>query len=235
MGNAIQSKKVITERVAELDRRKNLLRIDRKIEFLLDVRGYFIVNGIKGNYVEFGCYNGEMLFAALKVFGPKRLCRSFVGLDTFEGEPVLVNNDAEHNTFNVKGDYCSPLEAVNKLVADESCSVKLIKGDFRKAAVRSRLEGAVKRGGINISVIDCNILSSIESSTEFTFKHIKDGGFLFVDDFYTNMAKGRMPVRNILLTAAAKYGKRLHHYRGYPPFAEAFIILDGCCQRKRIG
>ncbi len=66
-------KGLIDKRIQELDIRKNFLRTDRKLEFLLDIRGYFIVNKIRGSYVEFGCYSGEMLYAALKILGQNKI------------------------------------------------------------------------------------------------------------------------------------------------------------------
>ncbi len=39
-------------------------RIQRKVNFFLDVRGYLSVNKIIGDYAEFGLYRGEMLYAA---------------------------------------------------------------------------------------------------------------------------------------------------------------------------
>ena len=42
--------------------------LERKIKFLLDVRGYLKLNKIRGNYIEFGCYMAEMQYAAYNIF-----------------------------------------------------------------------------------------------------------------------------------------------------------------------
>lgn len=218
-------KETLVKRIQELDLQKNFLRIDRKINFLLDVRGYFIVNQIKGTYVEFGCFKGEMLFSAYKVFDPHGICTSYIGLDTFEGEPVFVKGDAAHNKFNVKGDYSAPEYAAREMVKEAGKKVELIKGDFRNSALQKKLISRVAKPGINISVIDCNILSSIEVAADLTFQHIHPGGFLFVDDHYTNMSNGDMPVKDIIERFARARGFTLHHFQCYPPFAEAFIVV----------
>ena len=114
MDKAKKIKNIIERRIREIDKNKNSLRIDRKLDFLLDIRGYFIVNKIKGDYVEFGCYSGEMLFAALKVLVSKGLCGKFIGLDTFEGEPGFIKGDSNHNLYNEKGDYCSTFKWVRR-------------------------------------------------------------------------------------------------------------------------
>lgn len=218
-------KKTIIKRIRELDLRKNLLRIDRKIEFLLDIRGYFIINKIPGNYVEFGCYDGGMLFAALQILGPKKLNNKFIGLDTFEGEPDFTKNDTRYNTYNKKGDYTSSFVTIKRIFEKEKSKVILIKGDFRKKEIKDKFKGLMKNDKINVAVIDCNILSSIRSSLELAFRYIENGGFLFVDDFYTNMRQGQICVKDILDAVAQRFKKRLHHYKCYPPFAEAFIVV----------
>ena len=36
--------------------------LQRKVKFLLDIRGYIKVNDLKGDYVEFGSYQSEMQY-----------------------------------------------------------------------------------------------------------------------------------------------------------------------------
>jgi len=218
-------KDILEKRIQDLDNRKNLLRIDRKIEFLLDVRGYFVVNKIKGCYVEFGCFNGEMLFSANKILGDTGICSNFLGLDTFEGEPLFQGDDAGHNKYNTKGDYSATYYEAKSLLKECKNKNQLIVGDFREDKVKKKVISAIKKNPINVSVIDCNLLSSIKESADITFQNIKNGGFLFVDDYYTNMSKGKMPVKDILEESANAHGKRLHRYKVYSPFGEAFIVL----------
>ena len=61
--------------------------MQRKVHFLLDVRGFLYLNQLKGNYIEFGSYMSEMQYAAYHILEPTGIMKRYVGLDTFEGEP----------------------------------------------------------------------------------------------------------------------------------------------------
>ena len=60
-------------------------RMHRKVKFLLDVRGLLVINKLEGDYVEFGFYRGEMMYAAARILAPR--IRRYIGLDTFTGLP----------------------------------------------------------------------------------------------------------------------------------------------------
>jgi len=60
-------------------------RLHRKIRFLLDIRGLLVLNKIEGDYVEFGVYRGEMMYAAAKILSPH--IHKYIGLDTLDGLP----------------------------------------------------------------------------------------------------------------------------------------------------
>src|SRR4051812_29657083 len=81
----------------DLDRLSSTLdqrhRLQRKIQFFLDIRGYFVINKIKGNYVEFGVYRGEMMYGAFSVLGKTGALKNYIGLDTFEGEPEPTDRE----------------------------------------------------------------------------------------------------------------------------------------------
>src|SRR6056297_2316531 len=54
----------LTERIDDLAHRLDQTHpLQRKIQFLLDVRGYLKVNALSGSYVEFGSFRSEMQYA----------------------------------------------------------------------------------------------------------------------------------------------------------------------------
>ena len=65
----------------------------RKVQFLLDIRGYLKLNSIKGNYVEFGSYKSEFQYAAYNILENIDVIDNYIGLDTFTGEPKLTKSD----------------------------------------------------------------------------------------------------------------------------------------------
>jgi len=198
-------------------------RLQRKIQFFLDIRGYFIVNQINGYYVEFGVYRGEMTFCAIEVLEETGCISHYFGLDTFEGEPELSEAERTANPFvevgDYTGDYDETLKFLQKFAGNK---VSLIKGDFRKDAVLSNMDC---KEPIALSVIDCNLLSSIEKSVDYSLSRMRPGGAVFIDDFFVNMNLGYCEVLNILEEAAKKWGLRLLDYGTYAPCAKAFIVV----------
>ncbi|MFA5316101.1 MAG: class I SAM-dependent methyltransferase [Dehalococcoidales bacterium] len=211
----------------ELDQKH---RLQRKIQFLLDIRGYFIVNQIQGCYIEFGVYRGEMTFCATDILDKTKCLSHYIGLDTFEGEPKLSESERAANPFikenDYSADYDETIQFLKKAVGDR---VSLIKGDFRNDEVLSKIEPYIP---IALCVIDCNLLSSIKKSIEYSLPRMKPSGVIFVDDLFVNMHTGRCEVLNILEKEAKKNNLKLIEYNTYAPCAKAFIVVKDENGRK---
>jgi hypothetical protein len=198
-------------------------RQQRKVQFFLDIRGYLTINNIKGSYIEFGVYRGEMMFSAHHVLGETGSITDFIGLDTFVGEPKFNKLEEKANPALVAGDYNGNYEKTKKFLTDRiGRNVKLIQGDFRQQTI---LEQAMNINPISVGVIDCNIASSIEAAASVILKNICSGGILFHDDFFVNVGSGELLSEKIITTAANAAGRRLVGYNTYPPFARAFIVI----------
>lgn len=209
-----------------IDRLDQKNSIERKIKFLLDVRGYYKVNQIKGSYVEFGSYESKMHYAAYDILNKTDAFNKFIGLDTFEGEPSFDSIDTD-NTFETEGDfdcdYNNVLSFVNENFGDKGY---LIKGDFRSNRVVGELRDRLSGGGINLAVIDCNLLSSFKSALDTSLKYLNSGGIIFLDDVYTNMSNGKSVIYDTFIKEVRfKKGCRLIEHGFYPPFAKSFIII----------
>ena len=115
---------------ADLDHRH---RQQRKIQFLLDVRGYFVNNQIKGAYVEFGLYRGEMMFAAHHVLDGTGCFTQYVGLDSFAGEPEFSPEEQEANPALKIGDYRADYDTTRGFLEKHiGPRLVLIRGGFRQ-------------------------------------------------------------------------------------------------------
>jgi hypothetical protein len=198
-------------------------RMQRKVQFLLDIRGYFIVNKIKGDYVEFGIYRGEMMYCAWRVLEKTGAVRNYIGLDTFHGEPEMTEAEKRVNPFAVPGDFAGSFEPTHRFLSTFlGEKLKLIQGDFREKDVISRCEDA--ENPIALAVIDCNLLSSIEASLTYAMPRMRPGGVLFVDDFFVNMHHGTCEVLAMLEREAERSKVRLVEFQAYPPAAKALIV-----------
>jgi hypothetical protein len=99
----------------------------------------------------------------------------------------------------------------------------LIRGDFRNQAV---LEACHPYAPFNVTVVDCNILSSLEASIRYSLTHLIDGGVLFVDDYLSNFGQGVPRVPNMLRQLATECNRRLYRHGFYAPFAQSFIVCS---------
>ena len=79
----------LNEHCIRLDQKHAL---ERKMKFLLDCRGYLIVNDIKGSYIEFGSFRSETQYCAFNILEKTQKVSAYVGLDTFTGEPEKLGN-----------------------------------------------------------------------------------------------------------------------------------------------
>lgn len=212
----------------ELDQKQ---RLQRKIQFFLDIRGYFIVNQIRGCYVEFGVYRGEMTYCAIDILEKTACLSQYIGLDTFEGEPEPSELERAANPFARESDYAADYDETLKFLKKAAGDrVTLIKGDFRKDEVISKIDSFTP---IALCVIDCNLLSSIKKSVEYSLPRMRPSGVIFVDDFFVNMHTGACEVLSVLEKEAGKNNLKLIDYNTYAPCAKAFIVVKDDSGRAR--
>ena len=206
--------KKIDHLILELDQKD---RMQRKIQFLLDIRGLLVINKIIGQYVEFGVYRGEMMYAAQKILGGN--ISKFIGLDTFEGLPEPAFADQEKFVFERAGFMSAAEQQVAKMTTD--AQAQLIKGDFRDL----RIADAAKSTFDNLSVvvIDSNWPSSNEAALDLAIPYVQNGTIVFFDDYFTATRDGNYT--NDKIEIIQKQGEiKFHYFNTYAPCAVAYII-----------
>lgn len=192
-------------------------RIHRKIKFLLDIRGFLVVNKIKGDYVEFGIFRGEMMYAATKILS--HVIEKFIGLDTFEGLPKPREDDERIFVFEKQGFMDSPKKAAEELL--ENSNFVLIEGDFREKAVSDQLKKEVSK--ISVLSVDCNWPSSIVASIRESMPFLQHGSAIFFDDYFAGPNQ-RQFHEKLLKEEGEKHGLAFFEFMTYPPSARAFIV-----------
>jgi hypothetical protein len=192
-------------------------RLHRKIQFLLDVRGLLVINHITGDYVEFGVYRGEMMYAAAEILSA-RIGR-YVGLDTFHGLPEPQPGDEQIFVFEKQGFMAAPREVPEQMMV--GVDARFIEGDFRRPEVQQ--EFADTASEIAILVIDCNWPSSVRAAMEMSAPYLQSGSILFIDDYFVGT---RYPSFNekILRDIAEARDLRFIEFKTYPPCGRAFIV-----------
>lgn len=206
---------------ASLDHRH---RQQRKIQFLLDIRGYYAMNQVAGNYVEFGLYRGEMLYSAHRILGHLDALKTFIGLDNFAGEPSMSPSEMAMLPFLAEGDYKANEEETRAFLASHISPhrLQIIVGDFRDAEVAQQIPSAP----IALGVIDCNLPSSIDAALDAVFARTANGAALFMDDFYLNIAEAGVWHESALASALDRHNKRAIYFQTYAPCAQAILVFD---------
>ena len=190
--------------------KKNISKLDvsysheRKLRFLLDIRGYILVNKIKGNYIEFGSFLSEMQIASFLILNKINFIINFFGVDLFK----------KFNNFNSNySDVKKTLEKISKKLKILKLDLSL-KKSFKKINIP-----------INISVIDCNEKVSLINSLEHSIKNIVNGGIIYIDDYFI-LEKKNLLLKPYMNKFLKKYKKKGEFFKTYPPFGIAVIILN---------
>jgi hypothetical protein len=201
---------------ATIDALSEKHRMHRKIRFLLDIRGLLIINKLRGDYVEFGVYRGEMMYAAGRIIGMN--IDRFIGLDTFTGLPEPETDTDALFVFEQPGFMASPRAVAESMM--DGYDTLFIQGDFRDEAVLSRFRAEV--GTIAVLSVDCNWPSSVEAALLSSASALTSGSIVFIDDYFVGTRGANF--NDVLLRQVEEIsGLRLREFETYPPCARAFI------------
>jgi len=199
--------------------------LHRKIQFLLDIRGYLKVNNISGSYVEFGSFKSEMQYAAFKILEETDCITSYVGLDSFSDNLEFSDEDKDHNIYEIPTDFNCDFETVDKFVKSNiGEKAVLIQGDFRTNKIKEEFKSAVN--DISVAVFDCNFVSSTTAALELLDELVIPGCVLFFDDYLTNFNNGVPAMPDLIDTFFSKSRFELLDHGSYPPFGKSFIVIE---------
>ena len=139
------------------------------------------INGVEGDYAEFGVYKGGTLISAYHIArfsGIKNMV--FFAYDSFEGLPQPKKSD---NLFIwKKGDFNFSLENVKRNLKRSSVSLekfKFIKGFYEKSLKNEH--GIKKLAAVHI---DCDYYESTVLVLEYIKKYLQTGTVILFDDWY---------------------------------------------------
>ena len=192
-------------------------RLHRKIKFLLDIRGLLIINEIQGDYIEFGVYRGEMMYAAAKILSPH--IRKYIGLDTFAGLPEPHEGDAEIFVFESQGFMAALREVAERMMS--GLNTALIEGDFRQKEVQEKFRAEVSQ--ISVVTIDCNWPSSVRAAMTVSYPFLQSGSIVFIDDYFVGTRQANFNDK-ILQEITERSNLRFIEFMTYPPCGRAFLV-----------
>lgn len=143
-------------------------------------------NGVKGDIVEFGIYQGYTLQKLIEKAEELNMGRNIYGFDSFEG---LSQPSKEHDYENwEKGQYAAGYEQVAAyLKLDQRPFLKLIKG-WVNETLPSPAAQAVKQ--IAYARIDVDIYEPSKDCLDYLSTRLSDGAILVFDDWCYASNKG---------------------------------------------
>jgi hypothetical protein len=150
---------------------------------------YVAFNRIRGDYLEFGCYDGSSFIAAYHFAAAQRLnAMRFYAFDSFAGLPPAqgVDLDADGESQYGAGDFSCDADTFRGNLRSGRVNldrVTLVEGyysDSLTPTTRARLpiEGAA------VVMIDCDYYESTRDALSFAGSYLQHGSLLLFDDWY---------------------------------------------------
>lgn len=145
--------------------------------------GYVANNRIKGDYVEFGVFNGRGIIEAYycsKKFGLRDV--RLWAFDSFSGLPEIRGKDVG-GPF-IKGEFsCSRRAFENNLreYGVDKSRVEIVEGYFNESLARQKRNGPNE---IAIAWVDCDLYESTVPVLQFLTERLVDGAVLMFDDWF---------------------------------------------------
>lgn len=158
-----------------------------KIQALKKAFYQCFLEDIKGDYLEFGVYEGTSFIAAFLNdyrINSSKSNRKFLGFDSFEGFKFTDDID-KHPSFK-EGSLKSSYEFVNKRVRRiirNRAEFKLIKGYFEDIIKdKTALDFGVTK--VAVTLIDCDLYVPARIALDFIKPSFQEGAIIILDDYF---------------------------------------------------
>jgi hypothetical protein len=204
--------------------------INAYTDFFWDAFTALKVNGISGDYVEFGSWGGQTLrlaYEALEGWG-NRLGenRHLWAFDSFLGLPEPEDPRDIHPGWSFEGDGQGGVENFYKMCDEHGVprsAYTAIEGYYNDSL--PPLGDDQPPNDIALVLLDCNLYSSTVTAMEFLAPRLKHGMIIAVDDYYcwsaTDVSGERAALREF---EAANPQWHFHRYRDLGWAGCAFVV-----------
>jgi O-methyltransferase len=183
------------------------------------------LNGIQGDYFEFGLWRGKTFMHAYKM---KKLLRiknmHHWGFDSFAGLPAVPTREGE---IWQEGQFsCSQQEFGSILSANgvQPSEYTLVAG-FYDQSLNPALHAKMTGRKAAIIYIDCDLYESTVPVLEFVKPYLQNGTVMCFDDYYCYAASPDQGEQLAIAEFLAKHSDiNLLHYLTYSPVGQSFIV-----------
>ena len=146
----------------------------KKFEKIYSVWANIKMDGLEGDYLEFGILKGKSLMHSYKCSKRLKISnKKFYGFDSFEGFPV------ENHKFFIGDNFSTNYQKVINTFKKYK-NIVIFKGFFSETI---KTEEVKNIESIAFAFIDCDIYESSKTIFPFIKERIVSGGFIMIDDF----------------------------------------------------
>ncbi len=150
--------------------------IDQAFEFVA-------VNGVSGDYFEFGVWRGTTFSFAYRMKKKMGLKMKMWAFDSFEGLPNI--DDQKYNVFS-QGEYACSEEEFRKILRSNGVrpdAYEVVRGYYQDS-LNPELDRRMKGTAAAIVWIDCDLYVSAKKVLDFLPPYLVDGTVICFDDYY---------------------------------------------------
>ena len=188
------------------------------------------IEGVEGDYLEFGVYTGSSFCHSIRCckkllkLNPNLKSTKFFGFDSFEGFGDL--KDSDKHPFYTDENFSTNLVNVEKRVRRVSKNVhyKLVPGFYIDS-----LKNGPKSYGIyksKIIFIDSDTYSSASEALFFCKMTIQKGTFIILDDYYSYKASRNKGVARAFFELIQQNGLDVRKIFTYGMGGVVFVVSD---------
>ena len=150
---------------------------------------YAFLEGIEGDYLEFGTFEGTSLIAAFEndrnLRTPETPARRFWGFDSFEKGFKYFDDRDRHPFFN-EGEFASSYEKTRRRIERHfrgRAEWTLVKGYFEDTiGDKTARDFGIER--ISVAFIDCDLGTPAVLALNFMLPALQNGTVLIIDDYF---------------------------------------------------
>lgn len=184
------------------------------------------IEEIKGDYFEFGMFEGASLYSAVTNHKKikSEIKRQFYGFDSFEGFKYFTKED--NHPFFKENEFKSSYEKVLKRFKKYP-NVNIIPGYFEKSLKTKKMLQIRKTSKCAIVFIDCDLSSPAFISLEYIAPLLQKGSVIILDDYWAykgDTTLGSCGAMNKFLKKHTNI--KVRPYYNYGHGGTSFIVYD---------
>jgi O-methyltransferase len=186
------------------------------------------MNGVSGDYFEFGLYDGRTFIYAHQMKHRYR-CADMIlwGFDSFQGLPQI--DDVRDNTWS-DGQYACSETDLRKILRSEGLrdqEYRLVPG-YYEYSLNNELHDKLAGRRAAIVYIDCDLYTSAKLVLDFLPRYLVDGTIVCFDDFYCYKGSPDQGEQRALSEFLAGNNHiRFLPWSDYSPVGKSFIVRVG--------